>query len=33
MQLQDLVINDIKPLDITDKISDLQMLFNHQFPL
>lgn len=28
MQLQDFVINDIKPLDITDKISDLQMLFN-----
>ncbi len=28
MQLQDLVINDIKPLNITDKISDLQLLFN-----
>ncbi|MBC2846285.1 CBS domain-containing protein [Winogradskyella flava] len=28
MQLQDLVINDIKPLNITDKIGDLQMLFN-----
>ncbi|WP_299110622.1 CBS domain-containing protein [uncultured Winogradskyella sp.] len=28
MQLQDFVINDIKPLNITDKISDLQMLFN-----
>lgn len=28
MQLQDFVINDIKPLRITDKISDLQMLFN-----
>lgn len=28
MQLQDLVINDINPLNITDKISDLQMLFN-----
>jgi hypothetical protein len=28
MQLQDFVINDIKPLSITDKISDLQMLFN-----
>jgi len=28
MQLQDLVINDIKPLSITDKIGDLQMLFN-----
>lgn len=28
MQLQDFVINDIKPLSIDDKISDLQMLFN-----
>lgn len=28
MQLQDFVINDIKPLRITDKISDLQLLFN-----
>ena len=28
MQLQDFVINDIKPLKITDKIDDLQMLFN-----
>lgn len=28
MQLQDFVINDIKPLETTDKISDLQMLFN-----
>jgi len=28
MQLQDYVINDIKPLSITDKISDLQLLFN-----
>lgn len=28
MQLQDFVINDIKPLNITDEISDLQMLFN-----
>ncbi|MBL87615.1 MAG: acetoin utilization protein acuB [Winogradskyella sp.] len=28
MQLQDFVINDIKPLNITDKIGDLQMLFN-----
>ncbi|MFP4847098.1 CBS domain-containing protein [Winogradskyella sp. PE311] len=28
MQLQDFVINDIKPLNITDKVSDLQMLFN-----
>lgn len=28
MQLQDFVINDIKPLSITDKIGDLQMLFN-----
>ena len=28
MQLQDFVINDIKPLSITDKISDVQLLFN-----
>lgn len=28
MQLQDYIINDIKPLNITDKISDLQLLFN-----
>ena len=28
MQLQDYVINDIKPLSITDKINDLQLLFN-----
>ncbi|EDP72409.1 hypothetical protein FBALC1_14947 [Flavobacteriales bacterium ALC-1] len=28
MQLQKLVINDIKPLRITDNISDLQLLFN-----
>jgi predicted transcriptional regulator len=28
MQLQDFIINDIKPLKLTDKISDLQMLFN-----
>ena len=28
MQLQDFVINDIKPLSITDNISDLQLLFN-----
>ena len=28
MQLQDFVINDIKPLLITDKISDLKLLFN-----
>lgn len=28
MQLQDFVINDIKPLSPSDKISDLQMLFN-----
>jgi len=28
MQLQDFVINDIKPLDISDQISDLQLLFN-----
>lgn len=28
MQLQDFIINDIKPLNITDHISDLQLLFN-----
>ena len=28
MHLQEFVINDIKPLSITDKISDLQLLFN-----
>jgi len=28
MQLQEYIINDIKPLSITDKISDLQLLFN-----
>ena len=28
MQLQDYIINDIKPISITDKISDLKMLFN-----
>lgn len=28
MQLQNFVINDIKPLRLTDKISDLQLLFN-----
>ena len=28
MHLQEFIINDIKPLSITDKISDLQMLFN-----
>lgn len=28
MQLQDFIINDIKPLSTTDKISDLQLLFN-----
>lgn len=28
MQLQDYVINDIKPLQVSDKMSDLQMLFN-----
>ena len=28
MQLQNFVINDIKPLSITDKIDDLQLLFN-----
>jgi predicted transcriptional regulator len=28
MQLQDFIINDIKPISITDKISDLQLLFN-----
>lgn len=28
MQLQDFVINDIKPLKLTDKISDVQLLFS-----
>lgn len=28
MQLQDFVINDVKPLNIEDKISDAQLLFN-----
>jgi hypothetical protein len=28
MQLQDFIINDIKPLNITDEISDLKLLFN-----
>jgi len=28
MQLQDYIINDIKPLSVNDKISDLQLLFN-----
>lgn len=28
MQLQDFVINDIKPLHLTDKVSELQLLFN-----
>jgi len=28
MQLQDFIINDIKPLGIADKVSDLQLLFN-----
>jgi hypothetical protein len=28
MHLQDYIINDIKPLKITDKISDVQLLFN-----
>lgn len=28
MQLQDFIINDIKPLNITDKISDAQLMFN-----
>lgn len=28
MQLQEYIINDIQPLSITDKISDLQLLFN-----
>ena len=27
MQLQDFVINDIKPLNLTDEISDLKLLF------
>ncbi|QNK77321.1 acetoin utilization protein acuB [Winogradskyella sp. PAMC22761] len=28
MELQDYIINDIKPLDVTDKVSDIKMLFN-----
>lgn len=28
MELQNFVINDIKPLSVTDKISDLKLLFN-----
>ncbi len=28
MQLQEFIINDVQPLSITDKISDLQLLFN-----
>lgn len=28
MELKNLVINDIKPLRVTDKVSDLQLLFN-----
>lgn len=28
MELKNFVINDIKPLNVTDKISDLQLLFN-----
>ena len=28
MQLQDYIINDLKPLNINDKISDVQMVFN-----
>ncbi|MEN8887090.1 MAG: CBS domain-containing protein [Winogradskyella sp.] len=28
MQLQDYIINDIKPVNISDKISDVQLLFN-----
>lgn len=28
MQLQDYIINDIKPLNITDSVGDLQLLFN-----
>ena len=28
MQLQDFIINDIKPISITDEISDLKLLFN-----
>lgn len=28
MELQDYIINDIKPLSVTDKVSDLQLLFN-----
>lgn len=28
MELKNFVINDIKPLNVTDKVSDLQLLFN-----
>jgi len=28
MELQDLIINDIKPLKLEDKVSDIQLLFN-----
>ncbi|MBU2929083.1 CBS domain-containing protein [Winogradskyella psychrotolerans] len=28
MELQDYIINDIKPIHVTDKISDLKLLFN-----
>tara|TARA_R110002049_G_scaffold26847_3_gene93105 strand:- start:2179 stop:2835 length:657 start_codon:yes stop_codon:yes gene_type:complete len=28
MELQNFIINDIKPLNITDKVSDLKLLFN-----
>ena len=28
MPLQEYIINDIKPLSITDKVSDLHLLFN-----
>ncbi|MFD1017411.1 MULTISPECIES: CBS domain-containing protein [Winogradskyella] len=28
MELQDYIINDIKPLSVTDKVSDVKMLFN-----
>lgn len=28
MELKNFIINDIKPLNITDKVSDLQLLFN-----
>jgi len=28
MELKDYIINDIKPLDVTNKVSDIKMLFN-----